>query len=291
MHLLTLINRNPQLLEDLKAFDSNVSEFDPNERELIISVENSFFRIPTFDFAMSRQEESIYICTSLENDHDSPFIDRIFLKITDFPPNLEAVLKNFMRKPELTVTKVSPLSLPILPSIDTSSLVIQPVTIFENFIEDSADSEDDQENQNHQQFHYSPTEPVKTNSSSQSKVTKSNSFSPKKPKKSDHPSSKSSSNIGNRQCLNCFCTSTPMWRRGPDGVASLCNACGVKFKAGKLQMSPELVEVNKQKIQGIQERESYGSQQQSQQLQPSQQTQENQETFLIQNEEFTFHQY
>jgi hypothetical protein len=272
-------------LEDLKAFDTNFPEFNPNERELIIAVENSFFRIPTFDFAMARQEECIYICTSLENDHDSPFIDRIFLKLTDFPPNLEEVLKNFMRKPELAVPKVSHLSLPILPSIDTSSLVIQPATIFETFIEDSADSEDDQENQNYQQFHYSPMEPVKTNSNTQSKVTKSNSFSPKKPKKSDLPSSKSSSNIGNRQCLNCFCTSTPMWRRGPDGVASLCNACGVKFKAGKLQMSPELVEMNKRKIQVIQERESQGSQQQSQQ------SQENQETFLIQNEELTFHQY
>lgn len=39
-----------------------------------------------------------------------------------------------------------------------------------------------------------------------------------------------------RRCLNCQCTSTPMWRRGPDGIASLCNACGVKWRSGKLVM-------------------------------------------------------
>lgn len=265
-------------MEDLKSFNDHiVPEFDPNERELIIAVENAFFRIPTFDFAMVKQEEIIYICTALENDHDSPFIDRIFLKLTDFPPVLEGVLKNFMRKPE--VQKISSLSLPILPSIDTNSLVIQPSTIFENFIEDPQNFEDEQENQ---QFIYSepPVKNNNNNSNSQSKVTKSNSISPKNTKKSDHPSSRSSSNPGNRQCLNCFCTSTPMWRRGPDGVASLCNACGVKFKAGKLQMSPEQVEINKRKIQGIQEKEK-----------ENQEFLQSQETFLIQNEELTIHQY
>lgn len=267
-------------MEDLKTFNDNVPEFDPTERELIIAVENSFFRIPTFDFAMVRHEEYIYICTALEND--PPFIDRIFLKLTDFPPILEGVLKNFMRKPE--GFQVTSLSLPILPSIDTDSLVIQSSSIFENFIEYPGDSEDDQEN--HQTYTHN-SETVKMNinsvSISQPKVTKSNSISPKKPKKSDHPSSKSSSNIGTRQCLNCFCTSTPMWRRGPDGVASLCNACGVKFKAGKLQMSPELVEMNKRRIQETKEKEK--------EVQQTIEYQQNQETFLLQNEELTFHQY
>ena len=267
-------------MEDLKNFSDHVPAFDPNERELIIVVENSFFRIPTFDFAMIRQEECIYICTALEND---PFIDRIFLKITDFPSNLEGVLKNFMRKPE--GFHVPSLSLPILPSIDTNNLVIQPSSIFENFIEYPEDSEDDQENQQ-TYYNNSETAKININSNSQPKVTKSNSISPKKPKKSDHPSSKSSSNIGTRQCLNCFCTSTPMWRRGPDGVASLCNACGVKFKAGKLQMSPELVEMNKRRIQETKEKEK-----EIQQNIETRENHQNQETFLLQNEELTFHQY
>ena len=230
---------------------------------------------------MVRQEESIYICTALETDHDSPFTDRIFLKITDFPSALERLLKNFMRKPDIQVSNITSKPLPILPSIDTNSLVIQPSSIFESFIEDSTFSEED-ESENYeyqQQFQYNNgnSEPVKSNSLPKS--TKSNAISPKKSKKSEHPTSKSTSNLGNRQCLNCFCTSTPMWRRGPDGVASLCNACGVKFKAGKLQMSPEQVEINKKKIQGIQNRDNQGFQLQDQ------------ETFIIQNEELTIHQY
>ena len=36
---------------------------------------------------------------------------------------------------------------------------------------------------------------------------------------------------GNKEsiCLYCKATSTPMWRKGPDGYKSLCNACGLKY--------------------------------------------------------------
>ena len=35
-------------------------------------------------------------------------------------------------------------------------------------------------------------------------------------------------------CLQCFALSTPVWRAGPFGVKSLCNACGVRWmKASK----------------------------------------------------------
>lgn len=54
--------------------------------------------------------------------------------------------------------------------------------------------------------------------------------------------------IKERRCLNCFCSSTPMWRRGPDGAASLCNACGVKWKSGKLVMDQATIEENSRKI-------------------------------------------
>ncbi|KAG9283989.1 hypothetical protein G9A89_005496 [Geosiphon pyriformis] len=38
----------------------------------------------------------------------------------------------------------------------------------------------------------------------------------------------------NKRCAYCSCKSTPMWRRGPDGAGTLCNACGVKWKQGKI---------------------------------------------------------
>lgn len=33
-----------------------------------------------------------------------------------------------------------------------------------------------------------------------------------------------------RRCANCGTASTPLWRNGPRGPKSLCNACGIRFK-------------------------------------------------------------
>ncbi|CAN8270306.1 unnamed protein product [Cochlearia groenlandica] len=33
-----------------------------------------------------------------------------------------------------------------------------------------------------------------------------------------------------KKCTNCNAVNTPMWRRGPLGPKSLCNACGIKFR-------------------------------------------------------------
>lgn len=36
------------------------------------------------------------------------------------------------------------------------------------------------------------------------------------------------------RCVHCLSTETPLWRAGPDGPKTLCNACGVRYKKGKL---------------------------------------------------------
>ncbi|KAM7265527.1 hypothetical protein ACFE04_003210 [Oxalis oulophora] len=37
-----------------------------------------------------------------------------------------------------------------------------------------------------------------------------------------------------RKCTHCEITKTPQWRAGPNGPKTLCNACGVRYKSGRL---------------------------------------------------------
>ncbi|KAK3224124.1 hypothetical protein Dsin_011149 [Dipteronia sinensis] len=48
----------------------------------------------------------------------------------------------------------------------------------------------------------------------------------------NNPSNNNSANdsLLARRCANCDTTSTPLWRNGPRGPKSLCNACGIRFK-------------------------------------------------------------
>ncbi|KAK4521370.1 MAP kinase kinase Wis1 [Mucor velutinosus] len=69
----------------------------------------------------------------------------------------------------------------------------------------------------------------KTKPSSSTKSTKSKTPSPKK------PSPKSTDTTNNdKKCSYCARKTTPMWRRGPAGPGTLCNACGVKWRHGKI---------------------------------------------------------
>mmetsp|Transcript_18203 Transcript_18203/g.18262 ORF Transcript_18203/g.18262 Transcript_18203/m.18262 type:complete len:191 (-) Transcript_18203:38-610(-) len=43
--------------------------------------------------------------------------------------------------------------------------------------------------------------------------------------------------IGQRRCASCSVTETPLWRAGPDGPKTLCNACGVRWRKGKLTLN------------------------------------------------------
>ncbi|KAG9154234.1 hypothetical protein Leryth_000684 [Lithospermum erythrorhizon] len=37
-----------------------------------------------------------------------------------------------------------------------------------------------------------------------------------------------------KKCTHCQVTKTPQWREGPLGVKTLCNACGVRYRSGRL---------------------------------------------------------
>ncbi|KAK4482517.1 hypothetical protein RD792_009676 [Penstemon davidsonii] len=43
-----------------------------------------------------------------------------------------------------------------------------------------------------------------------------------------------SGDVIGRRCLHCQVDKTPQWRAGPMGPKTLCNACGVRYKSGRL---------------------------------------------------------
>ncbi|KAI3518494.1 hypothetical protein L1887_07295 [Cichorium endivia] len=47
------------------------------------------------------------------------------------------------------------------------------------------------------------------------------------------PPPTAASGIG-RRCQHCLAEKTPQWRAGPMGPKTLCNACGVRYKSGRL---------------------------------------------------------
>ncbi|KAF7017572.1 hypothetical protein CFC21_030990, partial [Triticum aestivum] len=50
-----------------------------------------------------------------------------------------------------------------------------------------------------------------------------------------HPSSAmEAATQSDRRCSHCGVQKTPQWRAGPEGAKTLCNACGVRYKSGRL---------------------------------------------------------
>ncbi|XP_038682472.1 GATA transcription factor 4-like [Tripterygium wilfordii] len=50
----------------------------------------------------------------------------------------------------------------------------------------------------------------------------------------DSTCSAASTEGGVRRCTHCASEKTPQWRTGPLGPKTLCNACGVRYKSGRL---------------------------------------------------------
>lgn len=60
-------------------------------------------------------------------------------------------------------------------------------------------------------------------------------LSPKpSPKTIKKPVDSDPSDVPVRKCLHCGSEKTPQWRTGPMGPKTLCNACGVRHKSGRL---------------------------------------------------------
>ncbi|XP_015935768.1 GATA transcription factor 11 [Arachis duranensis] len=50
----------------------------------------------------------------------------------------------------------------------------------------------------------------------------------------DMKRSSSQEPVPTRKCMHCEVTKTPQWREGPMGPKTLCNACGVRYRSGRL---------------------------------------------------------
>ncbi|KAF6982720.1 hypothetical protein CFC21_001068 [Triticum aestivum] len=69
---------------------------------------------------------------------------------------------------------------------------------------------------------------------------------------------------GRMCCVECRTTTTPMWRSGPTGPRTLCNACGIRYRKKRRQ---ELGLDNKPQNQQLNQQQQHQQQQQQQQQQ------------------------
>ncbi|EXB38836.1 Putative GATA transcription factor 22 [Morus notabilis] len=70
---------------------------------------------------------------------------------------------------------------------------------------------------------------------------------PASPLGTDHSSTSSSNNNNNntiRVCADCNTTKTPLWRSGPRGPKSLCNACGIRQRKARRAMAAAAAAAN-----------------------------------------------
>ncbi|KAG1354454.1 GATA transcription factor 2 [Cocos nucifera] len=89
---------------------------------------------------------------------------------------------------------------------------------------------------------WSSVPPPSQTSPSSSSSSSSSDFPPSKPKATAGSSNnnnngrgkKGGGEIGVRRCTHCASEKTPQWRTGPLGPKTLCNACGVRYKSGRL---------------------------------------------------------
>lgn len=61
--------------------------------------------------------------------------------------------------------------------------------------------------------------------------------SPSETERTSNNSSPNNSNISVRVCSDCNTTKTPLWRSGPRGPKSLCNACGIRQRKARRAMA------------------------------------------------------
>ncbi|KAH7294982.1 hypothetical protein KP509_27G027400 [Ceratopteris richardii] len=105
--------------------------------------------------------------------------------------------------------------------------------------EEEVDDEDDEaddfgDDHIHYTFHLSKRPPSVLSFMKAKKSSTANASFSNKLKKTKLQGSDQQQQHALRKCLHCAATKTPQWRAGPMGPKTLCNACGVRYKSGRL---------------------------------------------------------
>ncbi|KAI3747182.1 hypothetical protein L6452_09631 [Arctium lappa] len=86
----------------------------------------------------------------------------------------------------------------------------------------------------HQAYWLADSELILPNKSTTLSSSSSRSGEYKQMKHEEELEGGSSSGGSGRRCSHCLSQRTPQWRAGPEGPKTLCNACGVRYKSGRL---------------------------------------------------------
>ncbi|CAL9104278.1 unnamed protein product, partial [Musa textilis] len=61
-----------------------------------------------------------------------------------------------------------------------------------------------------------------------------------------------------KTCTDCRATKTPLWRAGPTGPKSLCNACGIRYRKKVKEAGMKVKKKKKREISGGRGRKRFG---------------------------------
>ncbi|KAK1312494.1 GATA transcription factor 9 [Acorus calamus] len=80
----------------------------------------------------------------------------------------------------------------------------------------------------------SRTKRSRSSAAAHSSWSSSSRLSTTKTSAASSPKKREAASTEGRKCRHCLTEKTPQWRTGPMGPKTLCNACGVRYKSGRL---------------------------------------------------------
>lgn len=185
------------------------------------SEENVFFKLPSMT-AISKIDSSTQLMCNVSRQVNGTAVEgSVTIIIKDASDRLHDLVLESARDPTRLCVGLS--------KVGTVEMVYKECAV--SFVPPAGLDEDN----------FWPTEIAEAAAPPKSKKPKT--AKPAKPvAKKEEEQTEQASALAMKQCAHCGSKGTPQWRRGPDGAGTLCNACGVKWKHGKLSISRKVNE-------------------------------------------------